>query len=132
LQDTTTSASFPTEHVIVPKADEEGKTADLQARILKAINDKNNKGGAAYASGKTLVVFLNDGSDAVWWPNSVTKGLPDPLHFDVVWVIGLHSHDAHSGEYAYSASMLELVKGNAPTFVIRTTDFDSWTVTRIQ
>jgi hypothetical protein len=131
LHDTATGKTFPTEHVIVAAATE-GKTADLQARILEAINDKNNKGGAAYASGKTLVVFLNDGTDAVWWPNSVTKALPDPLHFGAVWVVGLHSHDAQSGEYTYSTAMLELVEGNAPTFVIRTTDFDSWTVTRIQ
>jgi len=131
LQDTATGNSFPTEHVIVPKS-KAGKTVDLQVRILKAINDKNNKGGAAYASGKTLVVFLNDGTDAVWWPNRVTKGLPNPLHFGVVWVVGLQSHGAQSGEYAYTVSMLELVEGSAPTFIIRTSDFDSWVVTRIQ
>ena len=131
LQDTTTGETFPTEHVIVPKA-KDGKTADLQARILKAIIDKNDKGGAAYASGKTLVVFLNDGTDAMWWPTRVTKALPDPLYFGSVWVVGLHSHDAQTGEYAYAVAMLEFVEGNAPFFVIRTADFNSWTVTRIQ
>lgn len=131
LLNTETGETFPTEHVIVPAA-KQGKTADLATRILKAITDKINKGGSAYASGKTLVVFLNDGSDAEWKPTRVTKELPDPPHFAVIWVVGLHAFDAKSGEYTYAVAQLTLEDGNAPTFIIRTSDFDSWTVTRAQ
>jgi hypothetical protein len=132
LHDTTTDETFPTEHVIVPAA-EKGNTADLEAPILSAIEGKNKKGGAAYASGKTLIVFLNDGSGGAWKPNRVAKALPNPLHFAVVWVVGLHTHDAKSGEYAYGAAQLTLDGGDAPTFIIRIApDFDSWRATRIQ
>ncbi len=50
--------------------------------------------------------------------NRVTKRLPFPLHFPVVWVIGLH-HVEQSGEYVYFAAQLELRDGNAPTWLIR-------------
>jgi hypothetical protein len=132
LYDTEPKETFPTEHVMVPIPREEN-VPDIEARILKAINDKNNKGGGGptYARGKTLVVFLNDGRGLQWSPNKVAKALPNPFHFPVAWVVGLHTYNAETGEYAYFASMLQLVDGNAPTFVIRTTDFDSWTVTRI-
>jgi hypothetical protein len=55
---TESEASFPTEHILVPAA-RSGEAVDIEALILKAINDKREKGGAAYASGKTLAVFLN-------------------------------------------------------------------------
>jgi hypothetical protein len=98
--------------------------------ILKAIEAKNKKGGPAYASGKTLIVFLDAGA-GVWSPNSVTRRLPDPLHFAVVWVVGLHRIE--SEEYIYGVTQLALSDGNAPTFLIRiTSDFSSWTTERIQ
>lgn len=131
MLDTETGDTFATEHVIVPTA-REGKTADMEARILSAIEAKNKKGGAAYASGKTLIVFLNDGSGGAWKPNRVAKALPNPLHFAVVWVVGLHTPDAKSGEYTYGVAQLTLNDGNAPTFIIRiAADFDLWTATRI-
>jgi hypothetical protein len=127
-----TDATFTTEHVIVPAA-RKGKTANVEERILSAIEAKKKKGESAYASGKTLVVFLNDGSGGAWKPNRVAKALPNPLHFAVVWVVGLHAHDAKSGEYVYGVAQLTLDNGNAPTFMIRiAADFDSWTATRIQ
>lgn len=132
LLDTETGDTFATEHVIVPTA-RKGKTADMEARILSAIEAKNKKGGAAYASGKTLIVFLNNGSGGAWKPNRVARALPNPLHFAVVWGVGLHTHDAKSGEYAYGVAQLTLDDGNAPTFIIRiAADFDSWTATGIQ
>jgi hypothetical protein len=36
----------------------EGETGDAEALILNAIEEKRLKGGAAYARGKTLIVFL--------------------------------------------------------------------------
>jgi hypothetical protein len=128
LLDTQTKETFATEHVIVPAAPK-GKTVDAEALILKAIQAKNKKGGPAYASGKTLIVFLNAGA-GVWSPNSVTKQLPDPLHFSVVWVVGLHRVES---EYIYGVTQLVLSDGNAPTFLIRiASNFSSWTTERIQ
>jgi hypothetical protein len=62
-----------------------------------------------------------------------SEALPNPLHFAVVWVVGLHTHDAASREYAYGVAQPTLDDGNALTFIIRlAADFDSWTATRIQ
>jgi hypothetical protein len=129
LLDTQTKETFATEHVIVPAATK-GETADVEALILTAIEVKNKKGGPAYASGKTLIIFLNAGSGA-WSPNRVAKQLPNPLHFAVVWVVGLHHSE--SGEYTYGVTQLTLDDGNAPTFLIRiANDFNLWTTTKIQ
>jgi hypothetical protein len=39
-----------------------GQADDAETLILKAIDQKGNKGGAAYAAGKTLIVFLDAGA----------------------------------------------------------------------
>jgi hypothetical protein len=109
----------------------EREAVDIEALILKAINDKREKGGAPYASGKTLVVFLNAGSGRRWFPTRVAKQLPDPLHFAVVWVVVLHHVEA--GEYVYSVTQLDVSDGDAPTWLIRiASDFDSWVIEQIQ
>jgi hypothetical protein len=69
IYDSEKDASYPTEHVLVPAA-RPGTAVDVEAQILKAIEHKRKKGGAAYASGKTLVVFLNSGG-GIWHPNRV-------------------------------------------------------------
>jgi hypothetical protein len=130
LYDTGSDATFPTEHVLVPEI-QSGEAVDLEALILKAVNDKRKKGGAAYASGKTLVVFLSAGSGIPWLPTRVARQLPDALHFAVVWVVGLHHVEA--GDYIYSVAQLDVSDGQAPTFVVRIgKDFDTWKVERIQ
>src|SRR5262249_19889180 len=63
-----------------------GQTPDAETLILKAIDQKRDKGGAAYAAGKTLIVFLDAGA-GTWFPNRVARRLPDPLHFAAVWVV---------------------------------------------
>jgi hypothetical protein len=70
------------------------RTANLNPRalILNVIDQKREKGGAAYAEGKTLIVFLDAGA-SVWFPNRVARRLPDPLHFATVWVVGLQGVD---------------------------------------
>ena len=97
---------------------------------LKAIALKQNKGGAAYASGKTLVVMLNaDGGP--WYPNKVADQLPAPLDFDAVWVVGLHGVDAD--EYVYDVVRLDRSRGNAPAWSVRIAkDFESWTIESVQ
>jgi hypothetical protein len=129
IYDSETDASWPTEHVLVPAARTDA-AVDVEALILKAIERKRKKGGAAYASGKTLVVFLNAGGGK-WHPNRVAKRLPDPLHFAVVWVVGLHHVEA--GEYVYSVTQLDVSEGDAPAWLVRIgSDFRKWKIERLQ
>ena len=127
--DAATGETWPTEHVMVPRL-RAGQTDEAETLILKAIDQKRDKGGAAYAAGKTLIVFL-DARAGTWFPNRVARRLPDPLHFAAVWVVGLQGVDA--GEYVYGVTNLDLTEGNAPTLLVRIkADFGAWEVTRTQ
>jgi hypothetical protein len=93
---------------------------------LKAIESKRNKGGTAYAAGKTLIVLLL-ASGGPWSPNKVTCQLPDQLNFDAVWVVGLR--DINEGQYNYAVTRLDVSRGKAPIWVVHISkDFDSWKV----
>ena len=128
IQDEKSGEIFPTEHVLVPN---QQIGNDTQSLVLQAIDDKRTKGGAAYASGKTLVVFVNAGGGE-WFPNRVARALPNPLHFEAVWVISLQKVEA-DGAYTYGVTHLDLSEGDAPTFIVRIAkDFDAWEVTRLQ
>lgn len=97
---------------------------EIENLILESIKKKRNKGGHQYASGKTLVVFLNANGES-WLPNKVTRLLPTPLHFDTVWVVGLQY--VRNNEYVYGVTNLNIAKGNAPTWLIYIAeDFNSW------
>ena len=127
--DVKTGYTWPTEHVMVPRL-RPGETGDAETLILNAINLKREKGGAAYAEGKTLIVFLEAGAD-VWYPNKVAKQLPDPLLFATVWVVGLRA--VEDGEYVYGVTNLNLIEGKVPVLLVRVSrDFGAWQVTRIQ
>jgi hypothetical protein len=129
IHDEDTGESFPTEHVMVPRQIG-GATADPQALILKAIDDKQKKGGAAYASGKSLVVFVN-ADTGEWYPNKVARALPDPLYFETVWVISLQG--VTDGAYAYNVVHLDMSDGNAPAYRVHVTkDFYDWRVEALQ
>ncbi len=124
-----TGETWPTEHVMVPRL-HPGDSADAETLILNAINLKRKKGDAAYAGGKTLIVFLDAGA-GVWHPNHVAKQLPDPLLFATVWVVGLQA--VEDGQYVYGVTNLDLTGDNVPTMLVRVSrDFRSWQVTRIQ
>ena len=126
--DSLTEETFRTEHVMVPRA-RTGEAGDAEALILKAIGHKQSK-GAAYASGKTLVVFLNR-SGGKWYPNKVARQLPEPLYFAAVWVVGTHGME--EGRHVYSVTSLELSEGNAPTWLVRIGEnFDAWEVITVQ
>ena len=60
IRDAATGETWPTEHVMVPRL-RAGQADDAETLILKAIDQKRDKGGAAYAAGKTLIVFLERG-----------------------------------------------------------------------
>ncbi|MCP3385958.1 hypothetical protein NLM31_36780 [Bradyrhizobium sp. CCGUVB4N] len=121
--------TWPTEHVMVPRL-RPGETGDAATLILDAINLKRKKGGAAYAEGKTLIVFL-EADAGRWYPNQVAKQLPNPLLFATVWVVGLQG--VEDGEYVYGVTNLDLTEGKVPTLLVRVSrDFSSWQVTQIQ
>jgi hypothetical protein len=121
--------TWPTEHVMVPRL-RSGQTGNAETLILEAIDQKCRKGGAAYAAGKTLIVFLDAGAGA-WFPNRVAQSLPDPMHFAMVWVLGLQGVEA--GEYVYGVTSLHLTQGRAPTWLVYIgRDFNSWQVARTQ
>ena len=129
IYDTATKMTWPTEHVLVPRT-RGGEAEDVAALILRAVAGKQRKGGAAYASGKILVVFLN-AAGGEWHPNKVAKLLPETLYFREVWLVGLQS--VTEGEYVYAATLLDLSDGNAPTWHVRIgKDFDAWQVKPIQ
>ncbi len=127
--DSATGETWPTEHVIVPTARPDEKK-DIETLILEKINLKQKKGGAEYASGKTLVVFLN-ADLGEWYPNKIAKRLPETLDFEAVWVVALQG--VEESHYVYNATRLDLSRGNAPIWRIRIWPaFDGWDVTPIQ
>jgi hypothetical protein len=118
------------EHVMVPNL-AAPETHSLEERILQRITQKITKGGAAYATGKTLLVFLNAGGDDRWWPNRIARNLPSPLHFDTIWIVGLL--EVSNGIYKYGVSNLDFAGNNVPVWCITlASDFSAWTVDRIQ
>lgn len=127
--DSATGETWPTEHVMVPRS-RPGETGDAEVLILKAIEQKRRKGGAAYATGKTLIVFFE--SDAgPWFPNKVARQLPNPLLFAAIWVVGLQG--VAGGEYVYNVASLDISDGHAPALLVHVgKDFDAWAVKRVQ
>ena len=127
IVDTKTDETWPTEHVLVPMP-RTPSMPDIEALIAKAVSDKQQKGDVAYASGKTLVVFLNSGGGE-WKPNRVARHLP-PHDFGAVWVVGLCT--AEDGEYVYGVANLHVEGGDPPTWTVHIAkDFASWSVKRI-
>jgi hypothetical protein len=129
IEDTGTGETFPTEHVLVPNL-RGGAPEDIQALIVEQIELKQGKGQAAYAGGKTLVVFVN-AVGGPWYPNGVAKSLPKPLDFSAVWVVGLHG--VKDGVYSYNVMQLDVQAGRADVWRVRVAqDFSSWEVEQIQ
>jgi hypothetical protein len=116
------------EHILIPSFKDPEK--DAATLILEAINSKQNKGGKAYASGKTLVVLL-DARRGQWFPNEAAKRLPEKIDFEAVWVVSLQK--VEEGEYVYGVSRLDLRQGNPPIWTVRINkDFNWWKVEPIQ
>ncbi|MEZ5908533.1 MAG: hypothetical protein R3D31_06995 [Hyphomicrobiaceae bacterium] len=105
-----------TEHVMVrPNCQQDQR--EVRELIVDAVTAKQHKGGASYASGKTLVVFLFGGCGKKWLPNEVAESLPQPLQFDAVWVVALQS--VEDGSYSYGVTRLDLSRGNAPIWLVQ-------------
>lgn len=124
--DQATGETWPTEHVMVTRRDA-GRS--VESLILERVRQKRNKGGAAYAQGKTLMVLL-DVIGEPWFPTEVAKALPRPLWFEAVWVIGLDN--AENG-YVYNVTRLDTRMGQAPVWRVHVAPgFDAWDVAPIQ
>lgn len=125
IRDGITGQTWPTEHVFVlRKSVIDGM--DVEELILKAIKKKQAKGGAAYAVGKILIVFLyTDGSN--WFPNRVAQNLPSPLLFNQVWVINLQM--VKDSAYIYAVTLLDISGRSFPIYLVYVnSDFNSWEV----
>jgi hypothetical protein len=127
IYDTVTQEAVSTEHIIT-RSKGASDTTDAQTKILNAVEQKIAKGGAAYARGKTLVVFMFSGADGTfWYPDKVAAALPSVLHFEAVWVVSFQRLEGDDPVYA--VTRLDLRKGHAPVWWVRiAADFESWTV----
>jgi hypothetical protein len=124
INDKKTKQIVITEHVMALRGPKD--TRDGNDIILEQIKKKVDKGGAAYASGKTLIVFAED--LGIWNPTDIAKALPSPLHFSAVWVLGLKSI-LEDESYLYFVTRLDLTKGNPPVWSVAIAkDFNSWIV----
>jgi hypothetical protein len=133
IYDLVNERDWPTEHIFVPRAGSE-ETRDIDTLILNAVQTKESKGGAAYAAGKTLIVFLDAGLGE-WKPSVVARKLP-PGFFTNVWVAGLYGV-SDEGEYTYAVTCLrtglDLQIIGAPTWLVSIDKtFESWEVKRLQ
>jgi hypothetical protein len=127
IYDTLAERTVPTEHVFVRRAHgaDAPDAQNTDALILNEIAKKNSKGKKAYASGKTLMVFLDAGIGK-WSPHIVASQLPEPLYFNDVWVVW---PQCSSHEYIYGVTLLDLSDGSAPTWRVRILEnFDEWEV----
>lgn len=100
------------EHVLVSRSSKAAK--DTESLLIDQINKKREKGGKAYATGKTLVVFLNRKGEN-WIPRSVASKMPEDFYFDDIWVVGLNR--VINGEYIYN--VVNLDKNGCPIWEVK-------------
>lgn len=122
LYDNTERKPYLTEHVLVPRNNP--KHQDIELLILQAIENKQRKGGAAYASGKNLIVFV-DTYGGEWYPNRLGRKIGKKLNFESVYIIGLRA--VVNGEYIYYVTCLD--PSNCPIWLVRINKtFTDWQV----
>jgi hypothetical protein len=125
LYNTKTQRACRLEQVMVSQHNRCDKNAE--ELILELINKKQNKGDKSYASGKTLMVFLNRRGDS-WSPNRLSNKL-SKIDFNQVWVFGLQ--EVIKDSYCYN--VIKLISGECPIWQIKINNsFDDWIVDKIQ
>lgn len=129
LYDEKSQRSWRTEHVYVP-VPTKNDHRPVEDRIALAVTKKQEKGGAPYAKGKVLVVFLAGSYGASWTANQATRKLP-PNDFTEVWVISFHMYS--NNHYLYGIARLRFESdGHAVTFgVCVSPGFDHWEVRQL-
>lgn len=126
IYDNEKKETWLTEHTLVLRND---KQQDIESLIIEAIEKKQNKGGAAYASGRVLVILLEDLHGDKWCPNKIARELPKNLDFEDVWIVGLKTVEQE--EYIYNVTNLDA--DGCPIWQVRIEkNFDVWGVKRIQ
>lgn len=122
-----------TEHIYVRQS-QEGDPVPVEQKIADAVGQKQGKGGAAYAKGKVLVIFLGgvEGppEKSLWYPKKAAEQLP-ANDFVEVWVVGLHRYmEEH---YLYFVCRLKVdEQGFVPRWgICISPSFDYWTVKRL-
>lgn len=129
LVDTATNETWPTEHVMVRNDDSDNR--DIETRVVETIRQKQDKGDEQYASGKTLIVFVNAGNSSEWWPNKVARAVAQPILFGAIWLVGLQAVEA--GEYVYTVVEVDAENGVSHVWRVRiVANFDEWSVSHIQ
>jgi hypothetical protein len=130
IHDNISGYDWQAEHVYVPRT-VDAATGNVEKLVLQKFSQKQAKGGAAYASGKTLVVFLDAGG-GIWHPNKVARQLPKPLDFYAVWVVALQ--EVVVDEYVYAVTRLDQPGvSTVPVWRVRiASSFEDWTIERIQ
>jgi hypothetical protein len=125
--DLDSNSALRTDHVMVPRSRKNQKP--VPDAVISKIRQKIGKGGAPYAKGKILIVFVNE--QGKWFPDKVARQLPAPLFFEAVWVVSLMG--VKDEEYVYSVTNLYLKSGHAPVFFVKIEkDFNAWEVARVQ
>jgi hypothetical protein len=129
LVDTITKETWPTEHVMVRKDDNDKRA--IETRVVEAIHQKQGKGDEQYAGGKTLVVFVNVGNSSEWWPNRVANAVAQPILFGAIWLVGLQAIE--NDEYHYNVIEIDAENGVGHVWRVRiAANFDKWSVSHIQ
>lgn len=125
--DQSTGMALATEHVMVPKRRDGQRAGESAGQLVSAaIRQKLAKGGAAYASGKVLVVYL-DADVPGYSPRALREHLPADLAFADVWVVV-----PQGGIWDYDVVYLDRAALDPPTFRVSITEaFDGWRVERL-
>jgi hypothetical protein len=127
ILDKTTGEALAAEHVMVAKRrDGQRPQESAEQLVLALVEKKLAKGGAAYASGKALVVYL-DADVAGYSPRALREHLPADLAFEAVWLVV-----PQAGRWDYDVVFLGGQALDPPTYRVSIMEaFDDWTVTRL-
>jgi hypothetical protein len=124
-----TKQSWPTEHVLAYS--HEDSLQNTNESIINAIKNKQKKGGKAYASGKTLIVFVY--ITGRWFPKEIAmQHQLKAQDFDSVWVVGLSNYIELLDMYAYNVVKINMEEGVPIWRVYLEKDFNKWNIERIQ
>ena len=126
--DTVTEQALWTEHVIViNRTRGDVGCHGPQVNILERVSEKNNR-GRVYGQTRHLIVFLyRSGNPEQWWPNRLARSLPQPLHFEMVWLVCFQRFDG--ADRIYGVTCLDVSQGHAPIWLVRIdSTFDRWAI----
>lgn len=123
--DTRDNKAHCMEHVMVSNWG--NSKTDVEVLALEQIVKKNDR-GEAYASGKTLVVFIHRPGFG-WSPNRIQRQLPSDFKFSSLWMFSLKGES--NGIYTYNVA--ELNSNPSPAWEVAVdVSKNKWNVEKIQ